>query len=118
MPGRAIEKLVMNNCSETTMIENRFANVGDNTWVNLAHVAKVTLKPEYLDDRENRVMRRTTTISIYGVDGALLHSICTTVSTGEGTDPESVARDNAYHRRICKSLGLCELPHDDESAGA
>ena len=108
----------MDNGNEITMTANRFANVGDNTWINLAHVGKVTLKPEYQDDRESQVMRRTTTISIYGVDGSLLHSISTTVVSGADTGPESIARDNAYHRRICKSLGLHDLPPDDESAGA
>lgn len=100
------------------MTANRFANVGDNTWINLAHVGKVTLKPEYHDNPETREMRRTTTISIFGVDGSLLHSITTTIVSGADKTSEDVERDNAYHRRIRKSLGLPDLPSDNESAEA
>lgn len=94
------------------MAVNHFANVGDNTWINLAHVGKVTLKPEYQEISESRQMQRTTTISIFGIDGSLLHSITTTAVSGT----EDVERNNAYLRRIRKSLGLHDLPPDESAA--
>ncbi|WP_458765918.1 hypothetical protein [Cupriavidus basilensis] len=94
------------------MSENKFANVGDNTWINVAHIGKVTIKPEYQDIPEDRQQRRTTTLTIHAVDGTPLYSTTTTVVYGNDADPKAVVRDNSYFEKIKQALGLPAFPSD------